>query len=87
MDQDYMPLSSQILYYILCNHSFLTIAIITMLCCLFIILTFIAYSKLRKQPGDILLSIAIADFFVGAVYFANALYTSLEMQSPTGTFC
>ncbi len=48
----------------------------------FIIITFIKYKQCRKQPGDIILGISVADFILSSHWFITALFSNHGRFGP-----
>jgi hypothetical protein len=42
----------------------------------FIIITYFKYKQCKKQPGDIILGISVADFILSSHWFITALFSS-----------
>ena len=71
-------------------YFYLIVAPIAMFIALFIIITFIKYPKILKQPGgDILLLISLSDFTLTAHWFSHGIYQAVYDRAPLSSepFC
>lgn len=68
---------------------FMLLGPIAILSTLFIVITFIKYPTIRKQPGDIILAISLSDFILCMHWISSSAYAINYSTGPDpdGYFC
>jgi hypothetical protein len=71
------------------TYTYLILCPISMLASLLLFFAHLFYKELRKQPGDLILMIALSEFALAFHWFLSALHTSLitKPYEDTDTFC